>query len=71
MAVEIHSMTKEIHKRKNRDEVLWENFVLKTNIKKKDLMVVASSLTLKKIKNPLQEHQILIQLMQKEVVNLF
>ena len=64
-------MTKEIHKRKNRDEVLWENFVLKNNIKKKDLMMVASSLTLKKIKNPLQEHQILIQLMQKEVVNLF
>ena len=28
-------MTKEIHKEKNRDLVLWEDFVLKNNIKKK------------------------------------
>ena len=28
-------MTKEIYKEKNRDLVLWEDFVLKNNIKKK------------------------------------
>ena len=35
MAFEVHSMTKGAKGNKNKDHVLWEEFVLKNNIKKK------------------------------------
>ena len=35
MAFKVHSMTKEGNGNKNRDHILWEEFVFKNNIKKK------------------------------------
>ncbi len=35
MAFKVHTMTKETKENKNRDHVLWEEFVFKNNIKKK------------------------------------
>lgn len=35
MAFKVHSMTNKAKENKNRDHVLWEEFVSKNNIKKK------------------------------------
>ena len=35
MAFKVHSMTKEANGKKNRGHALWEEFVVKNNIKKK------------------------------------
>ena len=38
MALKVHSMKKEKPRQKNSDQILWEDFVLKNNIKKKNQM---------------------------------
>ena len=35
MALKVHSMKKEKLMQKTKDQILWENFVVKNNIKKK------------------------------------
>ena len=39
MAFKVHSMKKDKTRKKNSDQIFWEEFVVKNNIKKKTLLV--------------------------------